>query len=58
MYSSFLLSTLDPFACGCDMAWLIRDNRNLLPVVYGGTCNDSNSTLFEDLNPGLFDSCQ
>lgn len=36
------------------MAWLIRDNRNLLQWVSGGACLDG--TAFEDLDPDDFDS--
>ena len=49
-----------PFACGCDMAWLIRDNRHLLPPVRYGNCADDSpfpSVPFEDLNPESFAEC-
>ena len=46
---------LDPIVCDCNIAWLIRDNRHLRPSILGGTC--SNSTPFEDLNPGEYLDC-
>ena len=42
---------LDPFDCEkdpCHLAWLIRDNRNLLGALRDATC--SNGTKFERLN--------
>ena len=40
-YRNFLINS-DPFACGCDIAWLIRDNRHLLSRFRFGKCaNDS-----------------
>ena len=46
---AFHLIELDPLECDCNLAWLIRDNRNLLPVIHGAQC--SNSTRFEQLDP-------
>ena len=49
---------LDPIDCEsdlCHMAWLIRDNRNLLPAVNLGQC--SNGTIFEDLDPNGYNDC-
>ena len=49
---------LDPFDCSddlCHLAWLIRDNRQLLKATYGATC--SNGTYFERLNPNGFGDC-
>ena len=46
---------IDPIVCDCNIAWLIRDNRHLLPSILGGTC--SNFTPFEDLNPGEYLDC-
>ena len=46
---------LDPIDCTanlCDLAWLIRDNRQLLNYVKSGTC--SNGTAFTNLNPSGF----
>jgi hypothetical protein len=37
------------------LTWLIRDNRQLLPAVYGGIC--SNGTTFEDLDPNGYANC-
>ena len=51
----FILIEPDPFECDCNLAWLIRDNRNLLPVVHGAQC--SNSTRFEQLDPSGFSDC-
>ena len=45
-----------PIDCSnCHLAWLIRDNRNLLQASYKGTC--SNGTTFENLNPNGFSNC-
>ncbi len=45
---------LDPITCDCQMAWLIRDSKELLPFV-SGTC--SNATEFQDLNPTWYEQC-
>ena len=48
----------DPFDCKtdpCHLAWLLRDNRELLDNIDGAAC--SNGTLFEDLNPDSFKQC-
>ena len=45
----------DPINCDCHLAWLIRDNRHLLPGVIYGKC--SNGTSFKDLDPNGFASC-
>ena len=48
--------TTDPFDCGdCHLAWLIRNNRRLLPAVAGGYC--SNGTRFEALDPSGYANC-
>ena len=47
----------DPLDCStdkCHLAWLIRDNPNLLKYVVDATC--SNGTLFTDLKPADFDA--
>ena len=49
---------LDPINCTddpCHLAWLIRDNPNLLEYVKYGEC--SNGTRFEHLNPFGFEDC-
>ena len=54
----FKLKQIDPIDCEtdfCHLAWLIRDNRDLLPAVAAGVC--SNGTAFEDLNPDGYKSC-
>ena len=44
------------FDCSdCHLAWLIRDNRKLLPSVEQGTC--SNGTTFDQLDPNGFAEC-
>ena len=48
----------DPIDCStyvCDLAWLIRDNPEMLGHVQGGTC--SNGTAFTDLNPMAYSDC-
>ena len=48
----------DPIDCSsyiCDLAWLIRDNSEMLNHVQGGTC--SNGTAFTDLNPMTYSNC-
>ena len=50
----------DPFACGCDVAWLIRDNRHLLPAVRNGYCGNSSlfpTRPFQNLDPNFFAEC-
>lgn len=54
-YSIKLLKNVDPIACDCNIAWLIRDNPQLLPSILGGTC--SNSTPFEDLTSDEYLDC-
>ncbi len=53
------LYKLDPFDCSeesiCHLAWLIRDEPNLLSVVINGQC--SNGTFFENLQISGFDNC-
>lgn len=46
---------VNPFECGCDLAWLLRDRRHLLEHVWDGRCVDG--TDFEDVDVGLFDAC-
>ncbi|XP_057375236.2 mucin-5AC-like, partial [Daphnia carinata] len=51
--SGSLSVTNNPINCGnCQLAWLVRDTRELLPFV-NGTC--SNGTNFRDLNPRWYD---
>ena len=55
-----MMKAQQPFACGCDIAWLIRDNRHLLPVVLNGSCaQDSQfpSVAFGELDPKFFSAC-
>lgn len=49
------LYLLDPFECGCGLAWLIRDNPTLIPSVKNGVCGGF--FKFEDLNPLSFTDC-
>lgn len=47
----------DPLNCdGCDLAWLIRDNRKLLDKIVKGAC--SNNTLLTSLNPSAYADCE
>lgn len=53
-----LTNTADPFDCysnPCHLAWLLRDNRNLLNSLTNARCADG--TAFEDLSSNLFDKC-
>ncbi len=60
-YSAFMnTSTIDPFDCysdSCHLAWLLRDNRQLLPGFRYGmpTCDDG--AYFDQLSPSLFADC-
>ena len=45
----------DPIKCDCGLAWLIRDNRFVMPAVHNGLCN--NGTAFESLDPASFANC-
>ena len=46
----------DPIDCSdCHLAWLIRDNRNLISALIDGQC--SNGTRFEDLDPNGLADC-
>ena len=50
-----LISLIDPIRCDCNLSWLIRDRRHLLPFVRGASC--ANSTRFGELNPYGFNHC-
>ena len=57
---NLLIFFKDPFNCSdsCHLAWLIRDQRNLLKRFseeYPPRC--SNGTLFSDLDPKGYDNC-
>ena len=53
MYADKIDCVSDP----CHLAWLIRDNRNLLKVVGNGRCTDGKR--FEDIDPNtFFSSCE
>lgn len=43
----------DPIECDCHLQWLVKDNRDLMKVISGGTCSDS--TPFEILIPDEID---
>nr|CAH0107179.1 unnamed protein product [Daphnia galeata] len=46
----------NPVNCGdCHLAWLIRDNPNLLNAVEAATCSDG--TPFSSLSPSIFSTC-
>ena len=51
----FHIDVDNSIVCDCDLAWLIRDKRELLTRVYGGLC--SNGVAFEDLDPQTFADC-
>ena len=56
MYRSSLIT--DPIDCTtdpCHLAWLIRDNRQLINYVRYGYC--SNGTAFSDLNAFGYSNC-
>ncbi|KAK4011369.1 hypothetical protein OUZ56_020483 [Daphnia magna] len=46
----------NPIQCDCHLAWLVRDNRNLLKHIEGGKCNDSTELL--DLKAADFIRCK
>ena len=51
-----IFENVDPIDCSnCNLAWLIRDNRQLLTPISGGTC--SNGTVFANLNPYAYANC-
>ena len=55
---TFLLYIKDPIDCEsdpCHLAWLLRDNRDLMGPIYRATC--SNGTEFENLDPNAFANC-
>ncbi|XP_063588961.1 oplophorus-luciferin 2-monooxygenase non-catalytic subunit-like [Penaeus indicus] len=43
----------NPLTCGCDIAWVIRDDLLLKLVAEGAACYDGE--LLVDLDPGMFD---
>jgi len=45
----------NPIKCNCDLAWLIRDNPDLLSYIRNGKCGDFFN--FEDLNQSAFANC-
>ena len=54
----------DPFNCYCDpchLAWLCRDNRNLLSHVFGAKCYGTgvgnDNVFFEQISPDYFTNC-
>ncbi|CAL4185140.1 unnamed protein product [Meganyctiphanes norvegica] len=49
-----LYAGFNPLICGCDIAWLFREDQ-LLEQVYDATCNDGGS--LHDLDPSMFDNC-
>ena len=52
------MNCIDPFDCVsdfCHLAWLIRDNPDLLKAVTGGRC--INGTKFKQLDPNGFNHC-
>lgn len=53
---NYLPTLTDPIDCdGCGLAWLIRDNRDLLSPVNKTEC--ANMTLFEELDPNGYNDC-
>nr|XP_027212565.1 oplophorus-luciferin 2-monooxygenase non-catalytic subunit-like [Penaeus vannamei] len=46
--------TNNPLTCGCEIAWLIRNNNLLQLVTEGAAC--FNGQLLVDLNPGIYDN--
>ncbi|KZS13266.1 Uncharacterized protein APZ42_021755 [Daphnia magna] len=50
-----VLVTGNRFACGCGLAWLIRDHQDLIPSVKNGVCDGF--FRFEDINPNSFINC-
>ena len=53
-----IISYIDPIDCEsdiCHLAWIIRDHRHLLDVVFGAKC--ANGTWLSALNPPSDDIC-
>jgi len=46
----------DYYTDPCHLAWLCRDNRNLLNYLIGADCNGSGES-FEALSPDYFANC-
>ena len=47
---------IDPIKCDCHLAWLVRDNRNLLNYIEGAKCSDSKNVV--DLKAQDFIRCK
>ena len=57
---TYYMNYIDPFICGCDLAWLVRDNRDLFAAIPEAKCaSDSQfpSMRFENLDPEEFAYC-
>jgi len=56
--TAFIDITGNPIACDCDLAWIIRDNRQLLSRSYGD-CLDENGArkYFYDVDPNSLANC-
>lgn len=57
--STLLFLYIDSIVCStdrCHLAWLVRDNRDLLNRVLGGSCWDLAATIY-DLTPLDYANC-
>ena len=52
------ISNLDPIACDCNLAWLLRDNRHLIPNVLGSCIYETETIQFKDFDPYALQNCQ
>ncbi|CAL4096389.1 unnamed protein product [Meganyctiphanes norvegica] len=48
-------ATNNPLSCGCDIAWLFKEDQRLGQVSKGTTCSDGEN--IHNLDPSIFDFC-
>ncbi len=55
-----MFTVTDPFDCysdSCHLAWLLRDNRQLMQGFRYGMPQCADGTYFDQLSPTLFANC-